>query len=260
MGLSGAAFPSVSVEDPDGLHHYAFPEHAPIERNAIVAHIRRYLAGELRPALRSEPPPLNTEDTDGVTVLVGSTFTAQVLGSERDVMVELTTPWCAHCARVSPMYAELARVTRDVRTLVVAKIDVSVNDVPAGLFRTDKFPRFYFVPARPGSAPLLYEGSLTVTSMLSFIQSHAAHRVNVTFLPEGPEEDLRSDPLLFADDKDEMEHALKGEHLQLQERVRVLEALVRELQSQVKTLKKQLVDKDKQRPGGVSPSKRRDEL
>eukprot|EP01062_Namystynia_karyoxenos_P066320 TRINITY_DN60287_c0_g1_i1.p1 TRINITY_DN60287_c0_g1~~TRINITY_DN60287_c0_g1_i1.p1 ORF type:complete len:622 (+),score=256.60 TRINITY_DN60287_c0_g1_i1:73-1866(+) len=238
MGLTGTTFPCVALQDAEGVQSFPFPEHERVERNSVAQFIRRFFAGQLQATLRSEAPPARPVDTDGVTILVGSTFMSQAMSGAKDVLVLFHAPWCTQCARVAPVYGHFARLTKDVRTLLVAKIDGGANDVPEGLFGSEKYPRIYFIPARPRSAPILYEGAHTVSALLLFVQSHAAQRVNVTYVPDAPEVDVRADPLLHGEETDAMDYALKGEHRQLAERVRLLEGIVQELQQQVRELQR----------------------
>jgi len=66
-------------------------------------------AGKLKPHYKSESKPLSDMDEDGVTVLTGDTFEEKVMNSKNDVFVLFYAPWCGHCKKLAPIWAELAQ-------------------------------------------------------------------------------------------------------------------------------------------------------
>lgn len=53
------------------------------------------------------------------------TFTEEVLGSDRPVLVEFTADWCPPCRMIAPMLAELADEVAERMTVV--QLDVDAN-------------------------------------------------------------------------------------------------------------------------------------
>lgn len=69
------------------------------------AFLKKIIAGELEPFLKSEPIPDHNEG--GVTIAVGKNFDDVVFNSGKDVLIEFYAPWCGHCKKLTPIYDEL---------------------------------------------------------------------------------------------------------------------------------------------------------
>ena len=48
----------------------------------------------------------------------------------KDVLIEFYTRWCGHCKCLERKYYGLAVKLRDSKDIVIAKMDVTANDVP----------------------------------------------------------------------------------------------------------------------------------
>merc|ERR550537_1656481 len=93
----------------------------------LLAMVGDYNAGKLKPHLKSETVP---ESQPGpVFILVGSTFESIVKSPSKDVLVEFYAPWCGHCKKLEPIFREVAKKLEGVRSIVIAKIDATANDV-----------------------------------------------------------------------------------------------------------------------------------
>ena len=46
-----------------------------------------------------------------------------------DVLVDFYAPWCPHCKRLAPVYAELAAKMEGREKLVIAEMDVTANEI-----------------------------------------------------------------------------------------------------------------------------------
>jgi len=131
----------------------------------IKEFIDDYLAGKLIAHVKSQPIP--EQDKDDVKVVVGRTFNSIVNNPKKDVLIEFYAPWCTHCKAIDPVYSELATKFRDVKDLVIAKFDATVNDYPKE-FEVKGFPSFYFVSKDNKMMP--YKGGRQLNDFIEFLQ------------------------------------------------------------------------------------------
>ena len=116
---------------------YALPSGEGQEMTADVLRefLRSHSAGTLKRHFKSEAAPSDGEgggaegDVEGAAVVtvVGSTFDDVVLQKGRDVLIEFYAPWCGHCKKLAPTWQRLGEKLRDVRTVVIAKMDATAN-------------------------------------------------------------------------------------------------------------------------------------
>jgi len=170
LGLTGKTVPALAIENLEEGTHFAFDESAEITDASITAWISSFLAGELQPTIKSEEVPA---DNDGpVIVLVAKTFDQIVNDATKDVLVEFYAPWCGHCKQLAPIYEEVGTALKGVKSVVIAKIDATANDVSPKL-GIKGFPTIKFFPSNNKQAPIDYEGDRTKDSFINFIQENA---------------------------------------------------------------------------------------
>jgi thioredoxin 1 len=73
--------------------------------------------------------PLDVTDTD---------FEAQVIKSDKPVLVDFWAPWCAPCRMVSPVVEELAEDMKD--TIKVCKVNIDENQAVARTYDVRAIP------------------------------------------------------------------------------------------------------------------------
>ncbi len=127
--------------------------------------LQDYLAGELKPFIRSQPKP--KKDKGPVVTVVGSTFQDIVLDSSKHVLIEFYAPWCGHCKKLEPEYKDLGKKFKKNKEVVIAKFDATANDAPSD-FEYTGFPTIFFVGT--GNEVVLYEGERDTKTMASFIK------------------------------------------------------------------------------------------
>lgn len=76
---------------------------------------------------------------------------------------------CGHCTKFKPTYSQLAQRYASQSNLVVAQIDASANDIPAG-FEVAGFPTIYLVPKN--NQPVKYPGDREIDDLVQFIDKH----------------------------------------------------------------------------------------
>uniref|UniRef100_A0A8D0FS88 Protein disulfide isomerase like, testis expressed n=1 Tax=Strix occidentalis caurina TaxID=311401 RepID=A0A8D0FS88_STROC len=97
--------------------------------------------------LSSEEIP---EDWDKmpVKVLVGKNFNRIVFNKTTTVFVMFYAPWSYDCRKLLPIWDKLGEQYESRKDIIIAKIDVTANDIlSVGL---DRYPFFRLFPAGPG--------------------------------------------------------------------------------------------------------------
>merc|ERR1711934_1211616 len=90
--------------------------------------LKQFKAGELTPHLKSEEQPEDW-DANPVKVLVSSNFASVAMAEGKDVLVEFYAPWCGHCKKLAPIWDELGEHFKDDDSIVIAKIDMTANEL-----------------------------------------------------------------------------------------------------------------------------------
>ena len=128
----------------------------------------------MKPHIKSQPAP--SKNYGLVKVVVGSTFEKIVLDPLKDVLVEIYSPKCEMCKTLEPIYRQLAAKFRNVKDLVIAKVDGSANELPEE-YRTRMMPVIFFVPRTTegkASSPIKYEGgAYSIEALENFLRKHA---------------------------------------------------------------------------------------
>jgi len=142
---------------------------------SVKAFIDSYEQGKLTPWLKSEPEPTKEDmiANGPVGVLVGTSFTAQAHDSSRDVLVDFYAPWCGHCRKFEPAYAQLAKKLKHVRSLKIMKIDATRNEIEN--MQIMGFPTIVLFPA--GKAPkqqVTYHGNREPEDMTRWLHDNCA--------------------------------------------------------------------------------------
>eukprot|EP00904_Undaria_pinnatifida_P002486 jgi/Undpi1/12238/HiC_scaffold_5.g01914.m1 len=138
---------------------------------------KKYFAGELEQHFKSEV--LSPGDNTGpLKVVKGQTFKSMVIDSEENVLLEFYAPWCGHCNRLEPIYKGLAEKLERRDNLVVAKMDISANDVNhPGVGRravvTSQLPAIYYFRSGSKDTPEAYEGVKDAESLEAFVDEMA---------------------------------------------------------------------------------------
>ncbi|PCD30349.1 hypothetical protein AU210_010031 [Fusarium oxysporum f. sp. radicis-cucumerinum] len=150
----------------------------PVNSESITTFVKDFVAGKLKPEVRSQPAP---EKQQGLCLeLVGHTFRETAFDETRDVLVEFYTPWCDYCLESHTVLEELAIHYRDGGlgdSISVAKIDVSSNDVPELI---TGYPTLKLYPAG-GHPPVTFDGNyhepIPLVTLISFIHDNGRNHL-----------------------------------------------------------------------------------
>ncbi|GAB9463569.1 Protein disulfide-isomerase domain [Globisporangium polare] len=137
----------------------------------LAAFEKAYFAGEVTPTLKSAEPSDDSEEA--VKVIVGKQFAERVANNEQDVLLEFYAPWCGHCKSLAPKYEELAENFADVKSILIAKIDATENEVDHPGVDVKGFPTILFFPGKDKQNPIVYEGARDVEGMTEFLKKNA---------------------------------------------------------------------------------------
>ncbi|KAL9665435.1 hypothetical protein QQ045_020855 [Rhodiola kirilowii] len=130
--------------------------------------LKEYLAGEVKPLIRSQPIPESNDEP--VKVVVTDSIKEFVLESKKNVLVEFYAPWCGHCQKVAPILDEVAIHFEKDPNVMIVKLDATQNDVPQKTFHVKAFPTLYYKSS--SGKIMLYEGDRSKEDFISFIEKH----------------------------------------------------------------------------------------
>jgi thioredoxin 1 len=80
--------------------------------------------------------------SSNVHTVTDANFDAEVLKSDKPVLVDFWAPWCGPCVQLSPVIDEIA--DSKAGSIKVAKVNVDQNFETAGKFRINSIPALLF--------------------------------------------------------------------------------------------------------------------
>ncbi|XP_028620123.1 protein disulfide-isomerase-like protein of the testis isoform X1 [Grammomys surdaster] len=113
-------------------------------------------------------------DQGPVKKLVGKNFNVVVFDKEKDVFVMFYAPWSEKCRVLFPLLEELGIKYQNHSTVIVAKIDITANDIQ--LANPEQYPFFRLFPTDSQEA-VMYKGEHTMKGFCDFLESHVKVRI-----------------------------------------------------------------------------------
>ncbi|KAG7262942.1 hypothetical protein CRUP_008722 [Coryphaenoides rupestris] len=133
--------------------------------------VMAFKKGKVKPLIKSQPLPKNNKGP--VKVVVGKSFDDIVMDPAKDVLIEFYAPWCSHCKKLEPDYVALAKKYKAEKSLVIAKMDTTANDVPHDVYKVEGFPTIYLAPRDGKQKPIKFEGGdRTLDGFSKFLEEH----------------------------------------------------------------------------------------
>jgi thioredoxin 1 len=72
-----------------------------------------------------------------INEVTDDSFQAEVLESERPILVDFWAPWCAPCRAIAPLLEEIAEARDDLR---IVKLNVDENQITAAQYQILSIP------------------------------------------------------------------------------------------------------------------------
>jgi len=156
----------------------------PITDAVVEKFVTQFLAGELKPKVKSAKRPEGDRDPEHpeITVVVADSFEELVLDPHHDVLLDVWAPWCGPCLFVAPIIAEVAHLLKDVPSIRIAKLDCDCNDTDREWLPETTIPNIKFFPRcaeGEKKKPIKYDGDRKVSAFLRFIHQHATEKFDL---------------------------------------------------------------------------------
>ncbi|GAB1292606.1 Protein disulfide-isomerase-like protein of the testis [Apodemus speciosus] len=113
-------------------------------------------------------------DQGPVKKLVGKNFNVVVFDKEKDVFVLFYAPWSEKCRVLLPLLEELGIKYQNHSTVIIAKIDITANDIQ--LVNPEQYPFFRLFPTDSQEA-VIYKGEHTLKGFCDFLESHVKVKI-----------------------------------------------------------------------------------
>jgi len=112
-----------------------------------------------------------------VEMLTDTTFKQQI-GSEKDVLVAFTAPWCGHCKSLAPIWEKVAQDFANEPDVVIAKVDAEAENSKATAKDqgVSSYPTIKFFP-KGSKEPVEFNAGRTEADILKYVNEKAGtHR------------------------------------------------------------------------------------
>ncbi|KAL1774153.1 disulfide-isomerase of the testis [Sigmodon hispidus] len=165
FGISTVNVPSVQILNLSSDARYKMPTDD-INFESLKKFCRSFLSKTAKKHKSSEEIP-KYWDQGPVKKLVGKNFNVVVFDKEKDVFVMFYAPWSEKCKILLPLLEELGIKYQNHSTVIIAKIDITANDIQ--LTNPDQYPFFRFFPTDSQEA-VPYKGEHTMKGFCDFLE------------------------------------------------------------------------------------------
>lgn len=176
-GLTGETLPALALELPGQLisawpEDRSFDDPSPLQAlDDLSKFCHDFVTNRTLTRSKGRNPTDPYNETTNLLTVVGNTVQELVVQAQKDVVLEIYSPWCGNCAQFQPTYEKLAlRLKDSYSTVAVAQLDFTINSTPKG-YDVTEYPTIYFVPT--GNAPIQYRGDRSLEDLLRFVKTHA---------------------------------------------------------------------------------------
>ncbi|OMJ67705.1 hypothetical protein SteCoe_35059 [Stentor coeruleus] len=176
LGIVGSDQPTSVIVDPRGGDNKKYRFSGQVSYDSLKEFINNWTSKKLEPYLKTQDVPQNSYD-GSVRVLVGKNFEEVVFDKEKDVLVEFYAPWCGHCKKLAPEYEKLAEELKGIPSVVIAKMDSTVNEAKGVAIKG--FPTLKFYRAN-NKSPMDYSGDRNFDGLLKFVKDNASIKFETT--------------------------------------------------------------------------------
>lgn len=178
--------PAVCIYSFENDLKYVMPENAKFDETTFEKFVDDFIAGNVKPMMKSQPIPEKNEDL--VKIVVGDSWKDIVEDETKDVLVAQTAPWCGHCQALKPVYEKVAKSLADIKSVVIANMDATENDAPTE-YKAQGFPTMQFFPSGKDAKMIEFEGDRSSKGIIEFLMEKAGTKFefDVNTLGEDPE-------------------------------------------------------------------------
>nr|CAG4641596.1 EOG090X0438 [Eurycercus lamellatus] len=157
--------PRVAIKDASGSK-YVMQDAFSIEN--LEKFLNDVKSGKLEPYLKSEALP---DNSGPLKTAVAKNFDEVVTNNDKDTLIEFYAPWCGHCKKLGPVFADLAEALKN-EDVAIVKMDATANDVPSR-FEVRGFPTLYWLAKDSKDNIQRYEGGREKDDFIKYIAKHA---------------------------------------------------------------------------------------
>ena len=76
-------------------------------------------------------------------MLTGNNFEQMVQDKSKDILISYYAPWCGHCKQLHPEWDKLGEALKDNSTVVIGKMDATLNELSHTIVRSFPTIRLY---------------------------------------------------------------------------------------------------------------------
>jgi len=177
LNLPEPKWPSFAIQNIQEMLKFPLPQSENVDAATIGSFVTKFLAGEVKPSVKSEPIPSSQDEP--VYVLVADSFEDVTKDNKKDMLVEFYAPWCGHCKKLAPVWDNLGeKFAGSKDKVMIGKFDAHNNDVPSSSgIKVQGFPTIKFKKA--GSDEWIdYEGDRSLESFVEFVESNSTNDVH----------------------------------------------------------------------------------